>query len=112
MNGYAIAFVFMVFISSLSQILLKISANEEHTSGITYMINWKVIVSYAVYFGVTLINTLFIYKGLQLSSISMLESFGYIFVPVLSWIFLKEKLQKRQIFGIVLIVAGVVLFSL
>lgn len=112
MNKYVIALIVMVFISSASQILLKLSASEEHESSVNYFLNWKVILSYGIYFGVTLVNTLFIYKGLKLSEISLLESFGYIFVPVLSFFLLKEKITKKQLLGIVLIIIGVVIFNL
>ena len=112
MNKYALMLGGMVFISSVSQLVLKISANEKHESRIGYFINPKVILSYAVYFAVTLANSLYIYKGLRLSEISMLESLGYIFVPLLSFFVLKEKITGRQIAGILVIIAGVLIFSL
>ena len=42
----------------------------------------------------------------------ILESTGYIFVAVMGYIFLKERLNRRKMAGIALILVGIIIFSL
>ncbi len=48
--------------------------------------------------------------GVQLKEMAMLESLGYIFVPLLSVVLLKEQVSKRIVCGILLIIFGIVVF--
>lgn len=99
-----------VLISSVSQVILKTSANEEHTSLIKEYLNPRVIVAYGLFFVSTII-TVVAYKYVPLSLGPVLESSGYVFVAVLSYFILKERLTKKQIAGMVLIVVGVLIVS-
>jgi len=110
MLAYALFFVFGVLISAISQIMLKISAKEEHKSWIYEYLNIKVIVAYIIFFSATLI-TVYCYKGLPLSMGSLLDATGYVFVTVLGHFILKEKVSKRKIIGIVLVLIGVICAS-
>ncbi len=94
----------------MSQVVLKTSANEEHKSFIQEYLNVRVITAYAMFFASTII-TVFAYKYVPLSLGPVLESAGYVFVAVLSYFILKERLSKKQIAGMVLIVAGVLIVS-
>ena len=47
-------------------------------------------------------------KVVPLSLSPILESAGYIFVAVLSLLFLKEKMTKKQLIGTGFIIAGVI----
>lgn len=100
-----------VLVSSSAQILLKKSAQKERKSIIQEYLNWHVILGYAMFFGATFI-TIYALSNLDLSMGAALESVGYIFVAVLSYIFLKEKSSKKQILGYVMIVCGVLVFAL
>ena len=42
--------------------------------------------------------------------VSIIEALSYLFVPVLSWLFFKEKITWRKAGAIVVIMAGVVVF--
>ena len=99
------------FISAVSQIMLKKSAQKTYPSRLREYLNPLVIVAYALFFGCTLI-TMYGLKVVPLSLSPALEATGYIFVAVLSYIFLKEKLTIRQIIGMVLIAAGIAVSSL
>ncbi len=68
------------------------------------------ITAYAMFFASTII-TVFAYKYVPLSLGPVLESAGYVFVAVLSYFILKERLTKKQIIGMVLIIAGVLVVS-
>lgn len=111
MNKYILYAALTVLISSFSQICLKSSANEKKT-GIFVFLNLKVILAYFLFFGVTLINSAFIFKNIQLSSISLIETLGFVYVPILSFLILKEKISKRQVLGIILIIIGAIIFAI
>ncbi len=74
-------------------------------------LNPLVIIAYILFFGTTFIS-MYALKVVPLSMAPILEASGYIFVAVLSYFFLKEKLTKRQILGMVLIIMGIVVYSL
>ena len=99
-----------VFACSASQVLLKKSASEDHHNVICMMLNWKVMLSYAIMF-ITLVTNIFAMKnGVQLKDMPILEATGYIFVPILSMLFLSEKITKKNIVAIGLIVIGIITF--
>ncbi|MBQ7333702.1 MAG: EamA family transporter [Clostridia bacterium] len=108
---YSLILLGSVFISSISQILLKKGAEKEYPSKIREYLNPYVMSGYALFFGCTLLS-MYALKVVPLSMAPLLEAFGYIFVAVLSFVFLKEKFTKRQLLGTVLIMFGVVLYSL
>lgn len=107
---YVVLFLLGVLVSAFSQILLKIEAQKEHKSWIYEYLNVRVIVSYALFFGATLI-TVYCYKGIPLSLGAMLDSCGYVFVTILGYLMLHERVPKRKIIGIVLVLIGVLIAS-
>lgn len=107
---YVIVFLAGVLVSAISQIMLKVSAKEEHKSWLYEYLNVKVIVAYILFFGATLI-TVWCYKGVPLSLGAMLDACGYVFVTVLGRLILKENVSKRKIAGIVLVLIGVICAS-
>lgn len=100
-----------VFISSVSQILLKKAADREYKDKLSEYLNPLVIGAYAMFF-CSVILTMLALKYVPLSMSPILESTGYIFVSVLGWIFLKERFGKRKILGFALILAGIAIFNL
>ena len=100
-----------VFISSVSQILLKKAADRTYENHIREYLNPLVIFSYGMFF-CSVILTMLALKKVPLSMQPILESTGYIFVAVMGYIFLKERLSKRKLAGIALILAGIIVFSL
>lgn len=111
-NVFGIAlFLFSVFISSCSQIILKKSANIKYESWIREYLNVRVISAYGIFF-LSSFLTMFAYKYVPLSMGPMLEACGYIFVAVLGVLVLKEKISKRKFAGMSLIIIGIVVVSL
>lgn len=100
-----------VLISSVSQIMLKKSAEKTYPSKLKEYLNPLVITAYVLFFGTTFIS-LYALKVVPLSMAPVLEASGYIFVAVLSFIFLKEKLTRKQLIGMALIIIGIVVYSL
>ena len=99
-----------VFISSVAQILLKKSAEKSYPNRIREYLNVRVIVGYIIFFAATLC-AVYAYKVIPLSYGPILESTGYIFVAVLSWIFIKERISLRKGVGIAIIIIGIVIYS-
>lgn len=103
---YMLVFVCSVFISSISQVLLKKSANKTYQNKWKEYLNPLVILAYGMFFGATLI-TVIAYKFVPLSIGPILEATGYIFVVILSYFILKEKIGKRKFLGMLCIIAGI-----
>lgn len=109
--GYSILFICSVFISSISQILLKKSALKRYDSKIKEYLNPLVISAYCIFFSCTLIGII-AYEFIPLSMGPIFESTGYVFVSILGFIFLKERISKKKAIGMVIIVIGVLVFSI
>lgn len=108
---FSLIFIASVLVSSVSQVMLKKSANKEYSSKIKEYLNPLVIAAYGLFFLSTVV-TVIAYKGVALSSGPILESSGYIFVAVLGVIFLKEHFTLKKIIGMALILVGIAVFSL
>ncbi len=104
-------YILGVFVSSIAQILLKKSANIERESKLKEYLNFKTIFAYGIFFGATLC-TLFAYKFIPLTMGTILETTGYIFVTILSYFLLKEKITKKKLMGLIIIIIGVLIFSI
>lgn len=108
---YIIVFIISVFVSSVSQIMLKKSANRVYENKLREYLNLTVIVAYGFFFLSSLLTVL-AYKNVPLSLGPILESSGYIWVSLLGLIILKEKINKQKWLGLFLIVLGIVVFNL
>lgn len=105
-------FLFLsVFISSISQILLKKSANLKYSSIIKEYLNKYVIGGYGLFFIATILVIL-AYTKLDYKNGAIIESLGFILVMIWSKLFLKEKIGKKRIIGNLIIVIGVIVFYL
>lgn len=107
---YSLIMVSGSLIASVSQIMLKKSAEKQYPNKLREYLNPLVITAYALFFGTTFIS-MFALKVVPLSMAPILEASGYIFVAVLSYIFLREKLTKKQLIGMALILAGIAVYS-
>lgn len=103
--------LFSVFISSVSQILLKKAANRIYETPLKEYLNPLVVGAYGLFF-CSVILTMLALKYVPLSMSPILESTGYIFVSVMGYIFLKERFTRRKLCGFALILAGVIIFNL
>lgn len=101
-------YIFSVFISSVSQIILKTSADKKYESRIREYLNPRVIIAYGIFFLATFV-TIYAYKGIPLSVGPILETTGYLWISLLGYFILKEKLSRRKIAGLVIVVAGIVI---
>lgn len=108
---YSSIYLLGVIVSAFAQILLKKSANIERENKIKEYLNFKTIFAYGIFFGATLCSV-FAYKYVQLSMGPILGTTEYIFVALLSYWLLKEKIGKKKLIGLVTIIIGVLVFSI
>ncbi len=108
---FTLIFIVSVLVTSASQILLKISADKEHPTRLAEYFNPYVIIGYSLFFAATLV-TVFAYRYVPLSWGPVLESLGYVFVAALGYLVLKEKIRGKKLIGMLVIIAGVIVFSL
>lgn len=103
--------VLSVLAASISQIFLKISANKEYSSRIREYVNKYVIAGYGLLFLSTIL-TMVALRKVPLSWAPVIESSSYLFVSVLGYFILKERFTGRKILGLLVIFAGIFIFSL
>lgn len=109
--GHAAILLAGVFVSSVSQVLLKKSANKEHESRIKEYLNPLVIFAYFLFFATTLLSVL-AYRGIPLSMGPILEATSYLYVTIFGVTIFKEKMNAKKLFALGLIISGIVVYSL
>lgn len=108
---YVAIFFLSVLVASISQVLLKKSAMKQYDYKWGDYLNPYVIFGYGLLL-LSMILTVYAYGGVELKTGPVIESTSYIFVAVLSAIFLKEKINRKKAIGLVVIVVGVIVSSL
>lgn len=108
---YAALLLLGVFISSISQVMLKKSALKTYDSKIKEYFNPLVIVAYILFVGTTFLS-IFAYRGIPLSMGPILEATSYIYVTIFGIVFFNEKMSKKKWIALVLIIAGIALYSI
>ena len=101
--------VLSVVVASLSQILLKKSAEKSYQSQLREYLNPWVISGY----GLMVVSTLLTvggYAGLEYKNGAVIESLGFVLVMLLSRLFFREKITKKKLIGNALILLGIVVF--
>lgn len=100
-----------VFLSAISQVMLKKAALRQYSSKLREYLNPLVIVAYTIFVGTTFLS-IYAYKGIPLSMGPVLEATSYIYVTIFGVTIFKEKLNKRKLVGLALIIAGIIIYSL
>ena len=108
---YILLMVLSAGITAFSQIILKKSANKKHRGLIYEYVNPYVLISYMCYFGVLALNV-FIYTKIDYRFGVVINSMSSVLVMILSRAFLGEIITKRRIYGNILVVIGILVFTL
>lgn len=108
---YSGIYILGVIVSAVAQILLKKSADVKRENKLKEYLNFKTIFAYGIFFAATLC-TVIAYKYVPLSMGPVLGTTEYIFVAILSYWLLKEKVSKRKLIGLISIILGVLIFSI
>lgn len=108
---YALVMLFGTFISAVSQVLLKKAALREYDSKIKEYMNPLVVIAYTVFVVATFLAIIG-YKVVPLSMGPILEATSYIYVTVFGVTIFKEKINKRKITALFMIIVGIIVYSL
>lgn len=111
MIKYAGLLLLSVFISSVSQVILKKAAMRHYDSFIQEYLNLPVITAYSIFMIATVLSIL-AYRGIPLSMGPVLEATGYIYVTVFGIKIFKEKISICKLYALGLIVIGIIVYSL
>lgn len=99
-----------VFVSAISQVMLKLSANKTYESGLREYLNPLVIGAYTLFVVSTLL-TVYAYKEVPLSLGPVLEATSYIYVTAFGALIFKERITAKKLLALALIVGGIAVFA-
>lgn len=108
---YAGILLLGVFISAISQVLLKKAAQRQYDSWIREYLNVRVVVAYILFFGTTLLSV-YAYKGIPLSWGPILEATGYLYVTFFGVTIFREKMNRRKVISLLMILAGIAIYAM
>jgi drug/metabolite transporter (DMT)-like permease len=103
-----------VLLTGISQVLLKIGSayqGKQKYSVLAPYLNLPTLCAYGILLFVTVISVIAL-KEVPLKVFYAIASLGFLVVAILSWGILKEKVNKKMMAGIILIVLGVVIFNI
>lgn len=100
-----------VFISAVSQVMLKKAAMKKYASALREYLNPLVIGAYTLFVGTTFLSIL-AYRGIPLSMGPVLEATGYLYVTIFGLTIFKEKLTVKKLLALGCIIGGIMVYSL
>lgn len=108
---YSFILLLGVFISAISQVMLKKAAMKKYDSVIKEYMNPLVIFAYVLFVGTTLLSIL-AYRGIPLSMGPVLEATSYIYVTIFGVTIFKEKMNARKVIALGTIIIGIVIYAM
>ncbi len=94
----------------VSQMLLKWEAGKEHRSLAGEYLNPGVILAYAL-LAVSMLFPYFAYRKLPVSMTAVWDSSSYLFVTLFGALFFRERVTKKKLLALGLILAGILVFT-
>lgn len=107
---YYILVILSVFAAACAQVLLKQGARKGYTPWWRQYVNGYVIGGYAIMLAAMAVNIFAMSRGVMVKEVSIIESLSYLFVPVLSFCFFRERITWRKVCAIAVIMIGVIIF--
>lgn len=107
---YIVLVIISVFAAACAQMLLKQGARQRYATFIRQYLNRWVISGYTIMGSAMLLNIYCLSHGILVKEVSIIESLSYLFVPLLSFIFFKEKITWQKTGAILIIMLGIVVF--
>lgn len=108
---YASVLLIGVFVSAVSQVMLKKAAMIKYDNKIKEYLNPLVIIAYILFVGTTLLSVI-AYKGIPLSMGPVLEATSYIYVTIFGVKIFGERINKKKIIGLILIIVGILVYAI
>lgn len=109
---YYLYAILAVLVAACAQMLLKQGARKKYMPWWRQYVNTWVISGYGIMFLAMIANIWCMHQGVQLKELSVIESMSYLFVPMLSWLVFRERMNKRKILAVAIIITGVIVFFL
>ena len=111
-NPYIFLVLAAVILGAVSQILLKKAAKKQHVSVLQEYVNPWVMGGYALLVIATILNVLAFSGGIELKSVAVLETLGFVLVMLLSKVIFGEKITRRKLIGNIMIIVGIIVFHI
>ncbi|MBQ7679293.1 MAG: multidrug ABC transporter [Butyrivibrio sp.] len=111
MSLYIGLMLFAQLLASVSQLLLKKSADKEYGSFLRSYLNLLVIGGYGLLV-VSMFLSIVCYGGMPYMYVVIIEPVSYVMVMLLARLFFQEKLTARKLLGMTLILGGILVFYL
>lgn len=100
-----------VFISAVSQVMLKKASQKKYDSVIKEYLNPLVVFAYVLFVGTTFLS-IYAYKVVPLSMGPILEATSYFYVTFFGVKIFGEKMNKKKWIALFLIVIGIVIYAI
>lgn len=100
-----------VFISAVSQVMLKKASQKKYDSVIKEYLNPLVVFAYVLFVGTTFLS-IYAYKVVPLSMGPILEATSYFYVTFFGVKIFGEKMNKKKWVALFLIVIGIVIYAI
>ena len=107
---YACILMAGVFLGAVSQVMLKKAAMRSWPNRVREYLNPLVIFAYVIFVGTTLLSVA-AYRGLPVSLGAVLESSSYVYVTAFGVLIFHEKLTRRKILALGMILAGIAVYA-
>lgn len=108
---YSLFILFGTFISAVSQVLLKKAAEKQYRSFWDQYLNPLVIGAYMIFVIATLCSVI-AYRGIPLSLGPILETTSYVYITYFGVTIFHEKMNAKKAAALLLIIAGIIVYSL
>lgn len=105
-HAYALA---AVVLTAFGQVLVK-QASTRAATGLGIFTSWRLVVGYAFLFGMTLLTQLALHD-MTLGELSVWITLTYPLTIGLSAVWLKERVGRRELVGLAILVVGLVVFG-
>ena len=109
MSKYHLLFLFAVAVAGFGQVALKRAAMEQKSSLLRQYMNWYVLLGYLLML-CSMGMAALAYRGVPLKTGPVLNSLGFIFVPIMGRVFFSERITRVKGLGFMLIVFGILIF--
>lgn len=107
---YSLILLASVLVSAISQVMLKLSANQTHENVVKEYANPLVIGAYGLFILSTLL-TVYAYKGVPLSLGPVLEATSYVYVTIFGVLIFHERVSTKKLLALALIICGICVFA-
>lgn len=108
---YYLVMGFGVFIASISQIFLKKAAQKKYDSWVKQYLNFPVIAGYTIMIFST-VCTVIAMRGIPLTTTPIWNSSGIILAALWGSVIFQEKIKRKKMIGLIIVIVGIVVFSM